>query len=492
MAGELSARVQQAAAARVACAALLALPWLWPFTSGPSPNVLPLLVSWGCGFAGLLLIACSTQPRALFEEAVPHAWLTAALVSAAIGLLQWFALAPPTVLVSPAQVGEAFGNLRQKNQFATLMAIGFAVLMFRPPTRSKPALALAVLLLATGNALSASRTGLLEWLALSMLAAVWPGPRKERLALCAFGLAAYALVGAVFPHLLSAWRGVEATNVFLRVSAELGCSSRKVLWSNVLHLIAQKPWTGWGAGELDYAHFVTLYPGDRFCDILDNAHNLPLHVAVELGVPAAVGMLLALAFCVRLGRPWAEPGPTRQLAWAVLLAIGLHSLLEYPLWYGPFQLAALLAVALLVRPPALPRWTRGAVAAACLVGMAGLSLVGSIYDRVSDAYRPPSERRHALRTDPVSSLGRPPLFQDQVRFAELSIASVTANSAARLHALAADMLHYSPEPSVIEKLADSAQVLGRHDEVAWIAARYKAAFPDSYARWVAAEPLGAK
>ena len=28
---------------------------------------------------------------------------------------------------------------------------------------------------------------------------------------------------------------------------------------------------------MDYAHFVTLYPGERFCDILDNAHNLPLH-----------------------------------------------------------------------------------------------------------------------------------------------------------------------------------------------------------------------
>ena len=27
------------------------------------------------------------------------------------------------------------------------------------------------------------------------------------------------------------------------------------------------------------------------------------------------------------------------MAWAVLAVIGLHSLLEYPLWYGPFQIA---------------------------------------------------------------------------------------------------------------------------------------------------------
>ena len=37
--------------------------------------------------------------------------------------------------------------------------------------------------------------------------------------------------------------------------------------------------------------------------------------------------------------PWREVDPTRQLAWAVLAVILLHSLLEYPLWYGPFQMA---------------------------------------------------------------------------------------------------------------------------------------------------------
>lgn len=37
---------------------------------------------------------------------------------------------------------------------------------------------------------------------------------------------------------------------------------------------------------------MTLFPGERFCVLLDNAHNLPLHLAVELGVPVAALLCL--------------------------------------------------------------------------------------------------------------------------------------------------------------------------------------------------------
>jgi len=104
---------------------------------------------------------------------------------------------------------------------------------------------------------------------------------------------------------------------------------------------------GWGWGELDYAHFITLYPGARFCEILDNAHNLPLHLAVELGMPLTLAFFGAVVWWVMRARPWAETDASRQLAWVVLLLIGVHSLLEYPLWYGPFQLAVVLCLLML-------------------------------------------------------------------------------------------------------------------------------------------------
>ncbi len=126
----------------------------------------------------------------------------------------------------------------------------------------------------------------------------------------------------------------------------------------MLHLIAQKPLAGWGWGELDYAHFRTLYDGPRFCDILDNAHNLPfLHVAVELGVPLALLCMGGALVWAWRRQPWREQDTRRQLGWAVLALVTLHSMLEYPLWYGPFQIAFGAAVAWVA-----PRRARHAIA----------------------------------------------------------------------------------------------------------------------------------
>jgi len=148
-----------------------------------------------------------------------------------------------------------------------------------------------------------------------------------------------------------------------------------VLWANVWHLILQKPWTGWGWGELDYAHYITLFPGTRFCVLLDNAHNLPLHLAVELGLPLALLVSGLVLWWVWRARPWAETDPVRQLAWGILAVVGLHSMLEFPLWYGPFQLVTVLAVALLWRWQ-LPGWATSLAArrgaAAIIVGALAL------------------------------------------------------------------------------------------------------------------------
>ena len=53
-----------------------------------------------------------------------------------------------------------------------------------------------------------------------------------------------------------------------------GACGAPVLWSNMLHLISLKPWTGWG-GELSYAHYITLFPEERFLRAAGQRHNLP-------------------------------------------------------------------------------------------------------------------------------------------------------------------------------------------------------------------------
>ena len=47
------------------------------------------------------------------------------------------------------------------------------------------------------------------------------------------------------------------------------------------------------------------------------------------------------------------------------------------------------------------------------------------------------------------------------------------------------MLHYSPEPRVIERAIESALLLGKDAEAATLLARYKAAFPKDAQRFIA-------
>ena len=521
-----------------ACLACLVAPWLNPYAAGPSTSVNPWLFGALCmaavyaieppaplnaaavlglaaisawavlitGFtpdtvalaAACLLIfitgrvAAAGSLRPWIVQCIALAWLLAAAASTAIALSQYFGVAEGLApWVNASAVGEAFGNLRQRNQFASLTVIGMATLFWLSQQQQRHWLATAAMVwLATGNAATTSRTGLLQLLLLGFLAWAWPAPRRERVKLWLAALLAYAAAALILPWLLEIATGVTGHRLWDRVSAVDACSSRTALWSNVLHLIAQKPWAGWGWGNLDYAHYMTLYDGLRFCDILDNAHNLPLHLAVELGVPAALLVCAGVLWATIRARPWAEADPARQMAWAVLAVIGVHSLLEYPLWYGPFQIAFGLCLGLLW--PAASRASVQSVtgvaraSAVSLALMAGVAAVCAYaawdYHRVSQIYLPP-EARAAAYEDPLPKIRKSWLFRNQASFAELTITPVTQGNAQWTFDTATAMLHYSPEPRVIEKLIDSAIILKRYDEALLHVARYRAAFPEAYAKW---------
>jgi O-antigen ligase len=497
---------RRAAASDWALAAFLTVPWLTAYTAGPQSNVWPWLVSAGCAvLLGLFW-------RRLDARLIASAWVLAAAVSAVIGLVQYFGLAQVfSPWISQTGAGEAFANLRQRNQFATLTSIGLLALIAlqarQTPGSRLPGWAYAAMaLLALGNAASSSRTGLLQWLLIAALTAAWALRDQRRLGLFALqALLVYGMAVLALPWLLSAATGLSSAGLLGRLDEVPGCGSRRVLWSNVLTLIAEKPWLGWGWGELDYAHFMTLYPGPRFCEILDNAHNLPLQLAVELGIPAALALCGGIGWGVWRGKPWRETDPARQMAWGVLAVIGLHSLLEYPLWYGPFQIACGLCLGLLWARPAVgfpgaasrrgvpPEFKENRAVAQYLRGMAAIFSIAALvfagrdYARVSQLYLPAEARSAALRDDTLNKLRGSWLFGDEVRFAELSVTVLAPDNAEAMHALALQLLHYSPEARVVEKLIASARLLGRDEEALQYAARYQTAFPDAHARWAAAQ-----
>ncbi len=478
---------------------LLTLPWLNPFAPGPMAAMVPWLVALA-SVAGLLGVQAVWQSArhpsgaSGWAGAAAGGWLLAGAVSCAIGMVQYFGLSPAlTPWVNPTALGEAFANLRQRNQFASLVHIALAALLWwavqARPAQAQRNLAWALaILLGLGNAVSSSRTGLVQTGLVVVLAAIWGGWRDAavRRVLLGFVLA-YGLGQLLLPILVGLDTGAWAR---LREGDAL-CSSRLTLWHNVLTLVAQHPWLGWGWGELDYAHYIHLYDSPRFCDILDNAHNLPLHLAVELGVPVAVAVCGLLAWWVLRAQPWAETDATRRMAWTVLAVVGLHSLLEYPLWYGPFQIAVGLCVVLLWRP-SHPAYIRNKASALIPWAVAAIILIVSCiyiawdYRRASQIYMPPEARDPAYRDEPLAKARGTFLFQNQVRFATLSTTPLTQTNALAQYHLALELLHFSPEHRVIERVIDSAMLLGLDAEAVFHMQRFKAAFPEDFDEWVAA------
>jgi hypothetical protein len=267
-------------------------------------------------------------------------------LNAVLGAVQVFAPQLPdgTWIARSGLAGRAVGNLRQPNHLSSLLLwSAIAVVPLLEMGRLRRPLGWSLFaLMCFAVVLTASRTGVLG----VGLLALW-GLLDRRLSRPTRLL---LLLAPLFYAL--AWLGLSAWAEASRHAfggegrlAEADLSgSRFAIWANTLELIRQHPWAGVGFGEFNLAWTLTPFPG-RPVAFFDHTHNLPLQLAVELGLPltAAVLALLMTAMWTawRLARQ-ADPttGVTLRSAWMMLLLIALHSLLEYPLWYAYFLLPA--------------------------------------------------------------------------------------------------------------------------------------------------------
>jgi len=424
------------------------------------------------------------------------AWLIAALVSSALAVLQYLDLARELVpWVNQPRTGDAFANLRQRNQFASLTSIGLVALLGLAATmqsiskRYASMMWCALALLAAGLACSVSRTGAVQWLVLAVFVVVWVWKDSKQVhpVLLRLAIGAPLLVilwSLVLPWIALQLNGVMGASLLLRVAGQAqdyaACGGRRVLWSNVLQMLAQHPWQGWGLGETDFAHYSTDYQSERFCDLLDNAHNFPLHLALEFGLPfALVCCLFAVHWFYKKSR-LLTINNARQIAFGMMLVLGIHSMLEYPLWYGPFQITLGLALGLWAgaaterigdaspasstRQQLLPTVMCSALFLACLYAAWD-------YNRVAQIYRQPEMRDAAYRDNPMQAASQSWLFKNQVDFARLMTQNITQENALETYDLAMRVLHYSPEARTVERAAESLRLLGRDVEAEKLASR---------------------
>jgi len=273
------------------------------------------------------------------------ALLIAAVLGSLIAVVQIFA--PNSVhsvlIAMPTDPGRADGNMGQPNQFADTLIWGLLALVglwesgalgrVRSPALWAAFVGTGTLIL-LGVILTGSRTALLSlaipfgWGLLGRSLA-----RPTRLALLALPVAAALLNAGV-----SEWAAIHpALHVSLTDHGGDATSFRGLIWSNALALIRQHPWGGVGWGMFNFAWTLTPF-APRSAGYVDNAHDLALQLAVELGLPAALCIMGLLLFSLVLALP-RRAGPSRAggvqtaVAVSMVLVVGIHSLLEYPLWY---------------------------------------------------------------------------------------------------------------------------------------------------------------
>ncbi len=484
----------------VAAAVLVAL-------LGVSLTALALLPALALLMAGLLVLAgaragASGQGLTL-GRAFALGLLLAGLGGALVSLVQVFLpdWTDAAWIARSGIAGRAVGNIRQPNHLASLLLWGCiaAVWLSESWGRERPALRallpLMLWLLLFCVVLSASRTGMWFGVALLVLWGLLDDQLRlqARLSLLITPLLTYA--SWQFMHWWSAASG-HAFGAEARLAEGAGSPSRVAILKNSWALLQQHPWRGVGWGDFNFAWTLTPFP-DRPVAFFDHCHNLVMQILVEMGWPLGLLMLGGLAWLLWLGlraayRARGAVALQRRCALMVVLMIGLHSMLEYPLWYLYFLLPTAFALGLALAVPGeqdlipdqqdltpsavvLPR--RLLQAAGALM-IAGAAFAGWDYLHIVDIYR--SGPRMAPLDERIARGQRSLLFSAS---ADYAAATVPAPSRATLDA-ARRTGHNLIDVRLMIAWAQSLHAVGETDKARYLVQRLREFHSTAAQEWL--------
>ena len=317
-----------------------------------------LYLLWATGL--IMLGGLLRRELGLARVAGMLAWflLAGALLSAFIAWAQHIDSDALGRFIMPRSPDRVWGNLGQPNQLANYLVLGLASSAFLHATDKLPLrwAAPATLALAYVLSLTGSRSA---WVYLAGLIALsgtfWALDRsranRRLLALCSLALVACILLPWLDKLLLEPNMPTAASRLG---SVEIVAEERPRIWKAALLMFLDSPLLGIGFRQFGWHHFAlnAQMPEPRMLGFTDHAHNLPLHVLAEFGL---VGFFLLAGFAVLwiAGLVRQARTPSHWWIWAIVLVLGVHSMLEYPLWYA-FFLGIAAVVLGLGEPRALP------------------------------------------------------------------------------------------------------------------------------------------
>lgn len=427
-------------------------------------------------------VGIKLRDQASARHCLLAALLAAGVVSAGAGLLQFFGLADPLwPWIPETSRGRAFGSFHQPNLYASFLALCMVCALWLLHERriSTGMAFFLTAVLQAGIAASTSRIGLLASVVGAILVAAWvPWTRAKDRWLAAGQLGLLFIAVLALPW-LGELHGFSTRHMGARI-AGVATDSRWQLWQDSWRLVMQRPWWGWGWGEYAWAHHAVPM-AERFGanQVVDNAHNLPLHLAVELGLPVA--LFFALGSTWWLARRWPIADAPQRFALVLLGLLALHSLVEFPLWYAGFFFIAGLAAGLLSRNDRPWRFgAAGFTVAACML-LGASAIAARQYAAVAAVHETPADRTD-LRSRAIDRAAFAWLFAGDLDFARLVQMHALDAPARERFMLAARLVHYTPEPFVTETLIRSANTLGSQELARWHLQRYCETFPRRYSR----------
>jgi O-antigen ligase len=307
-------------------------------------------------WAALMVLLGAWLAGELGENTVAHSlqwWLAVAgTLVAASGFLQLYHTPLPASIAMVPQPGKLmFGVIGQSNNFANYLGAALLSVAF---LRSRSVLGVAAtglmaLLLSTGMGLSGSRTSW-GYMAVSLvfvpllLRRGSPEAAGKVLRVAAFAFAVFALVQVLnlYTDVLTGPEGrtLSAGERLVRYLDSDNASGQRIRVQLFLYawlMFLANPILGAGFGEYGWRAFELAagLPGPVTAGLDRHSHNLFLQLLAETGIAgfACVGVPLAL-WLYRM--PWRHLSPARCWAIGVLAIMGLHSMVEFPLWHANF------------------------------------------------------------------------------------------------------------------------------------------------------------
>lgn len=433
-------------------------------------------------------------------------------VGALFGLAQhygWRGIGDIYIHIVTVKVSAAvYGNMAQPNHFANYTAMGLmslGLLYSRQLMRWWLSALLAAPLLFV-MVLSGSRSSWLYLIGATLMAYFWQRRNQAHRALLHY--CAALLLGFGLMHFVVQIPGLEGTttgsvNTMQRLMGDASGSAtapqgilgsaqaiahnmfsegssgrvRLRLWYESWLLFTQFPILGTGIGQYPWQHLQML-PGLHDTNVTGlniYAHNIVLQVAAELGLLGLIVFFGTLGLWLRQACR-TEHTPEHWWGYGLLLTQLIHSLLEYPLWYGYFWGIAGIALGLFdaqsfrIKQGLIGRAT---IAVVLLTGVSALVQMWTIYPKLEmlNSSIPPESMRNGsyeqrVQMQQVSNRLQALRQQSYLfrNYTEMVLAEAGWDHLADNGALNERIMRFAPTPQIVYREAIILARLGKQQE----------------------------